>query len=176
VLRRIVLAGSALLFAVGVAGATTLVKMDFPTLVREANYIVVGTVTAIDGDWDEDLNFIHSSVTIAVERSYRGNTPDTLIVRTPGGQVAGVAQHAHGAPSFEIGERVLVFLTSWEDGDGKVLGYEQGKSRVILDDLGRERLKGGSAAGRLLDSVERELREGPRYNLPLKPAGLGGAR
>ena len=45
--------------------------------------------------------------------------------------VGGMGQRAHGAAEFEVGERVIVFLTTWDDGTPKVLGYVQGKSRNL---------------------------------------------
>lgn len=162
-----VLAGAFLLS--GAVGATTLVELGFPELARQAERIVVGTVTRVDGRWDESLRFIHSEVGISVDRVLRGEAPAEIVLRTPGGYVGGVGQVAHGAATFEVGERVLVFLTSWEDGTPKVLGYAQGKSRVVADSRGRERLLGGSADGRPLEGVLRELREGPDHAVPLRP-------
>jgi len=167
--RRVFLVGVVVLLGIGLAGATSLVKMSFSDLAREADHIVVGTVTGIQGEWDESARFIHTNVYLTVERSLRGNAPEEIIVRTPGGEAGGVAMRADGVASFEVGEKVLVFLTTWEDGRAKVLGYSQGKSRVLEDEGGRARLQGGVADGLALDGVARELREGPDHNIPLRP-------
>lgn len=169
-IRRLLLACVILLLAVSTAGATTLLKMNFGDLAREADRVVVGTVTGIEGEWDPTLNFIRSNVTLSIERSFRGQAPGEIVLRTPGGQVGGMAQLAHGAASFTEGERVLVFLTTWEDGTAKVLGYVQGKSRIQVDGTGRERLVGGVSDGRTLDNVARELHHGPQHNIQLRPA------
>ena len=166
-IRRFVPMGLVLLLGASIAGATTLVKMDFQDLARDARHVVVGTVTGMSGEFDPSGTFIRTNVTLEVERSFRGQTPDNVVVRTPGGWVGGEGQTAVGAAAFEVGERVLVFLTNWED-DGalKVLGYVQGKSRVGHDG----RLQGGSANGRSLESAARELQHGPNHNIPLRPA------
>jgi len=169
-IRKLLLAGVILLLAASAASATTLLKMSFGDLAREADHVVVGTVTGIEGEWDASLNFIRSNVTLSVERSFRGKAPGEIVIRTPGGQVGGMAQVAHGGPSFTEGERVLVFLTTWDDGTPKVLGYVQGKSRIQVDGTGREHLVGGVSDGRTLESVSRELRHGPEHNLRLQPA------
>ena len=127
---------------------------------------VASVVTGIDGEYDPSGTFIRSNVTLQVERSFRGHAPDTIVLRTPGGQVGGVEQVALGVANFEVGERVLVFLTSWEDGTPKVLGYVQGKSRVGADG----RLHSGVAGGRSLENVAQELHHGARHNIPLQPA------
>ena len=154
----------------GTSRATTLVKLGFSDLARQADLIVVGTVTAIEGQWDDSLRFIHSDVTLSVEQPLRGNVPHEITLRTPGGYVGGMGQMAHGAATFEIGERVLVFLITWEDGTPKVLGYAQGKSRIFSDEQGRVRLQGGSADGLTLQGAVRELRDGSNHNIQLHPA------
>ncbi len=168
--RKLALAGAVVLLGVSLAGATTLLRMDFEDLRREADAIVIGTVTAVDGEWDPSLNFIHSNVTLRVERALLGQPADTIVLRTPGGTIGGSGQIAHGAAAFEVGERVLVFLTAWEDGTPKVLGYAQGKSRVVPDDRQREWLEGGSANGMSVEAAAREIAHGPDVNIPLRPA------
>jgi hypothetical protein len=155
---------------VDTSGATTLIELGLSDLARKADRIVVGTVTEVRGQWDDSLRFIHSSVTISVEQSLRGNVPSEIVLRTPGGYVGGMGQRAHGAATFEVGERVLVFLTAWEDGTPKVLGYAQGKSRIFRDQQGEERLQGGSADGLTFQGAVRALRDGPNHNIPLRPA------
>jgi len=159
-----------LALAVGVAGATTLIKMSFGDLAREAGSIVVGTVTSVEGEWDPTLEFIRSNVTIDVESSLRGRASKQVVLRTLGGWVGGTGQKANGVAEFEVGERVLVFLTSWEDGTPKVLGYIQGKSRVVRDAQGMDRLVGGAADGLTIEGARREIERGPANNIPLRPA------
>ena len=167
---RITTTAVTLLLFSNTVSATTLVKLGFSDLASQADHIVVGTVTEIEGQWDDSLRFIHSDVTLSVERSLRGNVSSEIVLRTPGGYVGGMGQMAHGAATFEVGERVLVFLTAWEDGTPKVLGYAQGKSRIVRDEQGREQLEGGSADGLTLQRAIRKVRDGPNRNIPLRPA------
>ena len=168
--RKAIIAGVVFLLGASLAGATTLVKMNFGDLARDADAIVVGTVTDVQGAWGSDRNFIHSTVTVRVERSLRGNQDDQIVLSTPGGVVNGVGQKAAGMAEFEIGERVLVFLAAGEDGTPKVLGYTQGKSRVIVDGQGRERLVGGSADGMTVHGASLQIKNGHEQNIPLRPA------
>jgi hypothetical protein len=172
--RRVAAAAFFAVLLGGASRATTLLELGFPDLARQADRIVIGTVTRIEGRWDSTHRFIHSDVTLSVEQSLRGDTSPEIVLRTLGGYVGSVGQLAHGAATFEVGERVLVFLTAWEDGVPKVLGYAQGKSRIVSDGQGRERLQGGSADGRNLLGVLRELRDGPDHNIPLRPSSRGG--
>jgi hypothetical protein len=168
--RRVGLVCVVLLLGASLAGATTLVKMGFPDLARGANHVVVGTVTGVEGEWDANYQFIHTNVTLSVERSLRGAAPSVIVLHTPGGEVGGEGQIAEGAATFELGERVLVFVTTGEDGFPTVLGWTQGKSRIVTDDDGVERLQGGSGNGLTIAGAVRELQHGPDVNIPLQPA------
>ena len=64
------------------------------------------------------------------------------------------------APQFQKGDSVVVFLTRWDDGAMKVTGYSQGVSKVVTDKLGNQLLQGGSADGRLLSDLARQLGKG----------------
>jgi hypothetical protein len=143
--------------------------MSFDDLVHGADRVVVGKVINLEGAWDEDMIFIHTVVTVAVERRVAGETGRQIQVRVPGGQVDGVGQVVHGAPSFQLGERVLLFLTTWEDGAAKVLGYVQGKSSVVPGDRGVPRTVGGVAGERSLKSVIAEITHGREHSIPLAP-------
>ena len=168
--RRVALLCVVVLLGVSLAGATTLLKMGFPALAREANHIVIGTVTGVEGEWDESARFIHTKVTLSVQRSLRGAAPSEILLRTAGGVVGGEGQVAEGAATFEVGEKVLVFLTPGEDGFLTVLGWTQGKSRIVTDEEGVERLQGGSGHGLTIAGAVRELQHGPELNIPFRPA------
>ena len=162
------------LLGIGTSSATTLVRLSFPQLAQASERVVVGTVVALESTRDESGRFIHTNVRIAVERHLRGRGPAEIVVRTPGGQIDGEAVVAHGAPSFTVGEKVLVFLERWEDGTLKVTGYVQGKSTVTLGPDGKQRLRGGVADGRSVAGVAEEL-SGKTAMVPLVPARGPGA-
>ena len=102
------------------------------------------------------------------------NSTDDIVAAFDAGADDFITKPVHPAElnvRLKVGERVLVFLTDWEDdGAPKVLGYVQGKSTIVEDGQGRTRLKGGSANGRTLESVAGELRYGPQHNIKLRPA------
>jgi hypothetical protein len=169
------LAALLVLLGIGRSSATTLVRLSFPQLAQASERVVVGTVVALESTRDESGRFIHTNVRIAVERHLRGRGPAEIVVRTPGGQIDGEAVIAQGAPSFTVGEKVLLFLTRWEnDGALKVTGYVQGKSTVTVGADGKARLRGGLVDGRSLAGVADEL-SGKAAMVPLVPAGSTGA-
>lgn len=168
--RKIALACVLCLFAGTLAGATVLVHKEFADLADEADRVVVARVLSTAGQWDPSGRFIHTEVTLAVEQDLLGDGPAEFALRTPGGRIGDEGQIAYGAPTFEPGTQVLVFLTTWEDGTAKVLGYAQGKADVYYDVDGRARLRGGRVDGRTLESVRNELVHGPQHNIPLQRA------
>ena len=160
--------GLAALLGIGTTSATTLVRLSFGQMAAASERVVVGTVVALEPTRDESGRFIHTNVRIAVERHLRGQGSSEIVVRTPGGQLDGEAVVAHGAPSFTLGEKVLLFLTRWEDGAFKVTGYVQGKSTVTVGADGKARLRGGLADGRSVAGVADEL-SGKSALAPLVP-------
>ena len=171
--RKIACACVLFLLACGLTGATVLVHKDFADLVDEADRIVVGRVLSTAGQWDASGRFIRTDVSMAVEENLIGGGPAEFVLRTPGGRIGDEGQLAHGAATFVEGTQVLVFLTTWEDGTPKVLGYAQGKADVFYDVDGRARLRGGRVDGRTLESVRNEVIHGPEHNIPLRPVQGG---
>lgn len=114
------------------AGASIVKGLELGELVANADRIVLGRVVFSESFQRSDgtLGTWHR---IDIERDVRGNAGgDTeVIVETLGGQIGDVAMHVEGEPSFEIGERVVVFIR----GGGpyaafRPVGMAQGVMRV----------------------------------------------
>jgi len=78
-------------------------------------------------------------------------------VRVPGGTVGDFHAVMEGAPEFQVGDNVVVFLGLWDDGVTMVEGYFQGLSKVDRDAAGNEMLKGGSAHGLSMAQLARQI-------------------
>lgn len=119
------------------ARATVYVATDFPTLVAEARAIVVGRVVALESRWTDGRHGIETLVTVEVEQSLKGDPGTSVTLRTPGGQMGPYLSIMPGAPRFNEGDEVVLFLT----GDGPalphVLGLAQGVFRIAVDAAGR---------------------------------------
>ncbi len=87
-----------------------MLAMDFPTLVHDADHIVVGTVESQASRWD-DRGRIVTDVTLRVEETMKGDrgTGETLVLTHPGGSIGNVGAHIEGEARFYVGERALVF-------------------------------------------------------------------
>ena len=103
--------------AAGVADATTLLKKNLDDLVREADAIIVGTVTEIQAQSDAGGN-IHSFVTLTNLQVIHGDyQDDSLTLRLEGGRVGQQLHAVIGSPQFRQNERVLLFI----QGNGQYL-------------------------------------------------------
>ncbi len=103
----------AALAAGAAANATTVTPPSFAELVREAQTIARGTVTAIDARWVDvaDRRVIKTFVTFAVEQPLKGTPPDVLTLVFLGGTVGTETLHVSGMPTFKTGDKDILFLS-----------------------------------------------------------------
>jgi len=131
-----------LLLAVPASGSTFL-HMSRAELAAKASAVVVGDVLSVESFWTKDGRVIVTEAMVEVEDAILGETPSVVVVRTFGGTVNGYTVEAHGFPTFEKGQRLLLFLEQDKAEPGatdatRVLGYQEGMYRVALDKAGRE--------------------------------------
>ena len=147
--RQVAILAVALLAAVP-ATASTFLAMSPRELVAQADSVVVARVIDQVSSWTESGRLIYTENTLLVEEVVLGEAPETVRVRTFGGQVGDVIVEAHGFPKLESAERVLLFLYRDEEvGAVRVLGYQQGHFRVVT------RLDGVTLAVPMVDADAR---------------------
>jgi len=104
-------------------------QRDFPELVARAEQIVVGTVTEMR-EQPDDAGTPMTYVTFADLTVLKGTAGDTLTLRFYGGAAARVPD----MPTFNVGERAVLFVA----GNGRdvcpLVGVWQGRFRVQYDD------------------------------------------
>jgi hypothetical protein len=130
---KVLLSVAALALAIAAlpAQGSTFVAQSPGELLAQADTVVVGEVIQKQSFWNEDMSLIVTEATIHVHDALVGDAPAVLNVRTPGGAVGQFRIDAHGFPTFEKGQRVLVFLNRDLGGNLEVTGYQQGLYRVI---------------------------------------------
>ncbi|MFH0951842.1 MAG: hypothetical protein V1838_01500 [Patescibacteria group bacterium] len=111
------------------------VEMDWPTLVKEADVIIRGTVEKSIGTSrytdDSDELTVATRWKINVTESIKGDAPTLLIVRTLGGRYGLTEFWAEDEATFTPGEEVLLYLDRDADGaDYRVVGMFQGHFTV----------------------------------------------
>lgn len=156
------------------AHATVLVPLDTRALTERAERIVLGTVESQASRWSDDRQAIYTDVTIRVTRAYKGAVKpgERVVVRREGGVVDGMGMRVYGAPTFTVGEEVVVFMETRGNAMWTV-GMTQGKLRVTVGADGLKRVAAALGdvaftqrsaatqalfAPKRLDDFEREIR------------------
>jgi hypothetical protein len=75
---------------------------------------------------------------VRVSETIVGKSPSVLIVRTFGGTVGGYRVEAEGFPKFQVGQKLLLFVSHLADGTSEVTGYRQGQYRIVVDQAGAQ--------------------------------------
>src|ERR1700676_3288836 len=130
--------------------ATTLVYKSFDDLVKEADGIVMGSVTNIESRKDA-RGRIYTYVTLGdlqmLHNRYEGKD-FTLVME--GGRVGNEIAGIEGSPQFEYKQRVILFV----QGNGReivpLVGWEQGVFRVQKDPESGQEIISDSEGNRVL--------------------------
>ena len=112
------------------ASATTVVKLELPALVRQAESIVQGQVEQVYVQWDARRRLAFTYASVRVEDPMKGERRRSVLVRHIGGQIGAMSLHVSGMPKFAAGDRVILFLKTQQDGTFQVLGLNQGKYSI----------------------------------------------
>ena len=127
-------------FCIAVASeafATVVLPADFETVVTGAVVVVHGRVIEVRGELTGVRRTIESIITIAVIESLKGDPGATVVFRVPNGQVGRYRRVLIGAPEFERGDEVVLFLRGRPPAMPTLFGLSQGVYRVIRDTGGR---------------------------------------
>lgn len=119
------------------AGATVYLPVDFNQMVTGSKEIAHGRVVDVRGDLTDDRRSIVTYVTIEVAEHLKGSLGQSITFRVPGGQVGRYRRIIVGAPQFERGDEVIVFLTSRGPSFPYLFGLSQGVYRVARRADGR---------------------------------------
>ncbi len=132
--------GVGLLLLAAPASGSTFLHISRAELARKASAVVVGNVLSVESFWTRSGQIIVTEAMVEVEDAIVGEAPSVVIVRTFGGTVNGYTVEAHGFPTFNKGERLLLFLEKDRANPDatRVLGYQEGQYRLALDQAGRE--------------------------------------
>lgn len=167
------------------AGATTIVLPSDEQLADKAALIVTGRVLATE-PYERD-GAIWTDTTILVGRHLKGRSPDKIVVQEPGGTLGARITRVFGAPQFEEGGTVLLFLMpSASPGRYRVADLFAGKfdGSQTLDGRALWVRAGDAAEVRLLDSRFKPMqlpnvqRDGARFETFLRErvSGRAGSR
>jgi hypothetical protein len=121
----------AILFWTPLASATVLLPADFADVVNGSPTIVHGRVAAVRSFAAGAGRSIESVITLDVIDTLRGTPSRTVLFRVPNGQVGRYRRVVVGAPEFQPGDEVVVFLKSRAPAIATLFGLIQGVYRVV---------------------------------------------
>ncbi|MEO6238256.1 MAG: hypothetical protein ABIQ52_14760 [Vicinamibacterales bacterium] len=156
-MRRVV--GLVCVLSVQVAlHATVIVPIEFRELVMAAPVILHGQVVEVTGNWSDGRRSVETFITVAVADYLKGDLGSTVTIRVPGGQLGRYRTIFVGAPEFQRGDEVILFLSQARAAYPYIFGLSQGAFRVLADSRSGQRMvttpivmgKGGDAPERIV--------------------------
>jgi hypothetical protein len=149
-----------------VANATTLARMRFEELVRQATAVARLRCLGARSFWENGE--IWTDTSFEVMEQAKGSLPSTVKVRTLGGIVGNLHSRVEEVPAFRVGEEAYLFLWGREGEPLRVLGWSQGTFRIARDTVtGGETVTQDSAAAPVFDPQTRNFVHGGIRNLPV---------
>ena len=122
------------------ASATVLAPADLGELVRSSRAVVHGRVTGVQAQWVSGHRRIDSFVTVEAAEYFKGDLGPLVTFRVPGGQIGRYRSVTVGAPVFQEGDEVVLFLGARGPSIPYVLGLSQGVFRVVGEPVTGRRL------------------------------------
>lgn len=128
--RRVLAVMAAIVLSIVPSFATVLIPADLAELAQDATLIARGRVVAAEARWTQGRRGIETVVTLDAESVLKGSATDVVHFVVPGGTLGRYRNVVMGAPQFEEGQRVLVFLGATGPEVPHLLGLSQGVYRV----------------------------------------------
>ena len=110
--------------------ATLVPRMSVEQMIDDSALIVHGTVLRSWSGWDRARQFIWTHYELQVSDMIKGLPSVKLVVSEPGGIIGETAMQIAGAPRYEVGEEVVLFLNRTPIGYLRSSGWGQGKFGV----------------------------------------------
>jgi hypothetical protein len=102
-------------------------------LTRSADVVAIGEVASATGQWAPGRATIQTRVVLIVVELLKGAESSPLTFTHLGGRVGDEASAIGGAPQFQPGERVVVFLSRRQDGSLRLRDLSYGKLEIVRD-------------------------------------------
>ena len=120
--------------------ATVLLPAEFREVVNGADLIVYARVSSTEVRWSDDRKHVDTLVTLQAGTYLKGSARETLVVAVPGGTIGRYTNVTVGAPSFNVGDEAVFFLTTRGRDLPAIFGLNQGVFRVSMEGASRRRL------------------------------------
>lgn len=132
-LQSLSLLAALLLFAQSSLATTGRLLSD-ERLILTSRLVLTGNVQAVQSQWDKNRQNIHTYVTVQISEMLKGQVQNYYVVlKQEGGVVGGDEVRIDGAPKYQVGQQVLLFLNTLPDGALTVAYLFQGKYDIVSD-------------------------------------------
>lgn len=149
-----------------VANATTLARMRFQELARQATAIARLRCLGVKSFWEGGE--IWTDTNFEVVEQAKGSLPAVVKVRTLGGTLGHLHSRVEEVPAFHPGEEAYLFLWGRAGEPLRVLGWSQGTFRIARDaNTGVQTVTQDSAAVPVFDTQARRFVHGGIRNMPI---------
>jgi len=112
--------------------ATVFKPTSIEKLSVQAKVIVRAEVLSVQSLWTDDPKQIYTEIQLRIIETYKGKSPETIVIRQLGGIVGEDALIVHGNAQFTPGEETLLFLT-YQKGQYKTASLGLGKFSIIME-------------------------------------------
>jgi hypothetical protein len=120
--------------AAGLAQATTVIMPTDTQLMIESRAIIRAKVRSVSTAADEQSGIVYTYIKLKVTDVFKGEIRDRLIVvKQPGGSIGDRGTMVFSAPRFSVGEQVIVYLQTMQDGTLRVHDAFLGKYSIVKD-------------------------------------------
>lgn len=120
--------------------ATVLIPIEFRELVSSSPVILRGRVVSAQPAWVDGRRAIETIVTVEPSEYLRGDLGERLTFAVPGGQLGRYRTVFVGAPVFDEGDEVVLFLSASGAAQPHIVGLSQGVFRIVTDARSGRRL------------------------------------
>jgi hypothetical protein len=146
--------------------ATTIIRMDLKTLAQSAQLISRARCVSTESRWERGSIWTFDEFDVL--EIFKGEPPQRLRIRLPGGRIGHEETKIEGVPRFSQGEEVVLFAEQTSAGDYGVTSWAQGTFRVHRDAAGSDAtLTQDTTHFAVLDPATRKLVSGGARDLPL---------
>jgi hypothetical protein len=114
-----------------VAVGSTIEHMSLARMAKTAPLILRARCVANVARWD--AGEIWTFTELETEDLWKGRAPSALTIRLLGGSVGNITSTVSGAPRFQAGEDVVLFLEPTRLGDYSIESWAQGTFRIRRD-------------------------------------------
>ncbi|HLJ24163.1 MAG TPA: hypothetical protein VKT71_08660 [Candidatus Acidoferrales bacterium] len=137
--------------------ATTLARLSLEQLAAGSAAVARVRCTGVSSRWENGS--IWTLVEMNVLETMKGNLPQNITVRLPGGRVGHLTAAVDGTPRFAPGTQAILFLQPSRAGGFTIAGWVEGTFRISRDPrTGGETVTQDSSAFATFDAAARAFR------------------